>query len=286
LSLADLLGLDGRVVVVAGAGGDGIGTGVCRLLAQAGASVVGLDNRPAALDAFRAATAGTAGAHLAIEADVRDPSDTSAAVERAMQQGPLHGLVHVAGGMRPAQWAPLLETDPAVWDEVIELNLRSALITSQAVARRLPPAGGSMVMIASITGLSAMPFAAAYAAAKAGLMALTRTAALEWGPKSIRVNAVAAGTVSTAKTRARSPDGAADPAERTAVPLGRRGTPDDVAGAVVFLLSDLAGWITGQVLPVDGGSSIRPSFLGADDLPVFVHDAELRARLLAKRTFD
>jgi 3-oxoacyl-[acyl-carrier protein] reductase len=277
---ADLFGLTGRVVVVAGAGGDGIGTGVCRLLSGVGASVVALDNRPEALAAVDAATAGTPGPHRTIVTDVRDPEAMAAAIASAAEVGPLHGLVHVAGGMRPAQWAPLLSTDPQVWHDVVELNLTSALLTSQAVARRLGADGGSIVMIASITGLSAMPFAAAYGAAKAGLMSLTRTAAIEWGPAGVRVNAVAAGTVSTAKTRARSPDGQADPAERTAVPLGRRGTPEDVAGAVVFLLSDLAGWVTGQVLAVDGGSSIRPSFLGADNLPVFVHDPELRRRLL------
>jgi 3-oxoacyl-[acyl-carrier protein] reductase len=202
--------------------------------------------------------------------------------------------------MRPSQWAPIATMPPATFADVMELNLQSAFVTTQAVAARLVAqgSGGSIVHIASISGQSAMPFGAPYAAAKAGMLALVRTAALELGGAGVRVNAVAAGTVSTAKTRAHNAPAETSPAERhlaesqfperhsaegTAIPLGRRGQPGDIAGAVLYLLSDLAGFVTGHTLVVDGGSSARPSYLDADNLPVFVDDPQLRARLLGDR---
>jgi NAD(P)-dependent dehydrogenase (short-subunit alcohol dehydrogenase family) len=276
-----LLDMTGRTVVVAGAGGGGIGTSVSGMLARAGATVIGIDNRVEALADFSAATSGASGRdHQAVVADLRDPAAVENAVAAAGDG--LYGLVHVAGGMWPPQWAGLMDMDPEVFDTVVELNLRTMMLTSTAVARRLRALGrpGSVVALASVAGLSAMPFGAPYSASKAALMSLVRTAALEWGPLGIRVNAVAPGTVRTPKSLHGNPNPPPDsPAELAAVPLGRRGHADDIAGAVLFLLSDLAKWITGQVLAVDGGSSARPSFLDDDNIPVFVRDEALRARL-------
>jgi len=278
------LDLSGRVVVVAGAGGGGIGTAICRMLAEAGASIAALDVREDALAAVTDAVAGTRGTHRNLVVDVRNADEVERAVTAAGEQGPLHGLVHVAGGLFPDQWAPLVDLDLAVFDRVLELNLRAALATSQSVARRLiaQGGGGSIVTISSVAGLTAMPFGVGYSAAKAAMLALVRTAAIEWGPHAIRVNAVAPGTVRTPKSQRGAPAGADidTPEERAVLPLGHRGHPDDIAGAVLFLLSELAAWVTGQVLAVDGGSSIRPSFLGADNLPVFVRDEAMRSRLL------
>ena len=277
------LDLDGRVVVVAGAGGGGIGTAVCRVVAEAGGTVVALDLLPGAFEAVEEAVAGTPGAHRCVVTDVRDPAQLESALDATSQLGPLHGLVHVAGGTRPEQWASLLDMSLESFDEVFELNLRAALVTMKAVAGRVVKqgTGGSIVVVSSVAALAGMPFAAHYAAAKSAVVSLVRSAAVEWGPRAIRVNAVAAGTVRTPKNTVAGQQATPDSeVEQASLPLGRRGHPEDIAGAVLFLLSELSGWVTGQVLAVDGGSSVRPSFLGADNLPVFVRDEALRARLL------
>ena len=135
---------------------------------------------------------------------------------------------------------------------------------------------GSIVHIASIAALGALPYGAAYAVAKAGMLALMRTQAVEWGPRGVRVNAIAPGSVATPGADTYSPDASAD----HRVPLRRRAEPDDIASAALYLLSDLSSFVTGHTLTVDGGASVRPAYLDDTDLPVFVQDSGLRPRLV------
>jgi 3-oxoacyl-[acyl-carrier protein] reductase len=285
MSIDQRMDLQGKVVVVAGAGGGGIGTAIAAMLAEAGAAVAALDVRKEALDAVDAAMPGGA-SHLNIVTDVRDPQSVNQAIADAATLGPLHGLVHVAGGLFGPQWSPLLDLDPSTFDEVMDLNLRSVLLTTQATARKLVEqgTGGSIVTIASIAGLTAMPYGVPYAASKAGMVGFMRTAAVEWGQYGIRVNAVAPGTIATPKSRIGRPEGMPDetPEVTATLPLGRRGQPDDIAGAVLFLQSGLSSYVTGQVIAVDGGSSTKPSFLDGDNIPVAVQDPAMRQRLLGR----
>jgi NAD(P)-dependent dehydrogenase (short-subunit alcohol dehydrogenase family) len=278
------LGVQDRTVVVAGAGGDGIGTGVSVMLVRSGATVLGLDVDRDALAMTERAVADDAARFVPVLADATDPQAVDDAMAALDGLPPLLGLVHVVGGMPFADWTTITTMSPSRFAAVVELNLQSSFVTTQAVARRLADAagGGSIVVISSISGTQAMPFGAPYAAAKAGILALVRTAALELGPLGVRVNAVAPGTVRTAHSERGTPT-VDSLEEQLAIPLRRRGAPADIAGAVLYLLSDLAGFVTGHTLVVDGGSSARPSFLDADNVPVFVRDAELRAGLLQPR---
>lgn len=280
--------LDGRPVVVAGAGGGGIGTATCRALAAAGASVVALDLTDAGRSIAREALDETPGDHLVLAADVTDESSTRAAIETAQDRfGPIRGAVSVVGGMRGEHWASLDHADAvAILDGVVRFNLLPPLIVGRSVAASAQAGGvpASIVNLASVGGLSSMPFGGGYGAAKAALVNLTRTMAIEWGRRGIRVNAVAPGSIRVDRIGRPRFDGDDDgeavaASTRAVVPLERRGEASEVAGAVRFLLSDMASYVNGHTLVVDGGSSIMPPYNDGDDLPVFVTDPQLRERL-------
>ncbi len=276
-TLEERLGLAGRTCWVAGAGGGGIGTAVARALADAGAHVLALDRDEAALAPSLERAADLKGTIEPIVVDAMDRSAVEALVETKRREGALpHGLVNVIGGLGLDEFGSIVDTDDATFDAVLTRNTRAAWLVSQRVAEAVIAEGrrASFVHVASIVALEAMPFGATYAMAKAALLSLARTQALEWGGSDVRVNTVAAGTIRTPRAGATDPE-----LDRRVLPLGRRGTPDDIAGAALFLLSDLAAWITGQVIAVDGGASIKPAYLDDDGLPVFVTDEALRARL-------
>jgi 3-oxoacyl-[acyl-carrier protein] reductase len=239
--------LTGRVAVVTG-GGSGIGRGIARGLATFGASVVIWERDP---DTCAAGAAEVGG--LGIAVDVRDGDEVDAALGRTVAEVGVVGiLVNNAGGVFAA---PLLETTEKGWDALYRANLKHVMLCTQRVAREMVAAGtpGSIISVTSIEGVRAAPRYAAYAAAKAGVINFTRTAALELAPHGIRVNALAPDITLTEGLAAVAPAGSEERFGHV-VPLGRPGRVDEMAGAAVFLASDLSSYLTGETLHVDGGT--------------------------------
>jgi NAD(P)-dependent dehydrogenase (short-subunit alcohol dehydrogenase family) len=251
VSVSETLRLDGRTALVTGAS-RGIGRQAAVTLAAAGATVV-LAARSAEDLAEVADAARQAGAPDALVAvtDVLDEAAVEAAVAAAVEgTGRLDVVVNVAGGQ--GFTAYVADTRTEGWDKVLGLNLRSVFVGCKAAVAHLPP-GGSIVNVASIAGLSASPGLAAYGAAKAGVIALTRTLAVEAAPHGIRVNCLAPGWVRTELTRRLWSDPETSRALVSQVPLGRWADVEELAGPLLLLASDAGSYITGTTLVVDGG---------------------------------
>jgi 3-oxoacyl-[acyl-carrier protein] reductase len=237
--------LDGRVALVTG-GSRGIGAAISRELARAGAQVaVNFRTGKEAAEAVASEVGG-----VAVSADVADPEQAQALVERVESElGDVDILVNNAGVTRDTLIARMSDED---WEIVIDTNLRGAFNTSRAVTRKmLRRRSGVIVNLTSVVGLHGNPGQANYAASKAGLIGLTKALARELGSRGVRVNAVAPGYIDTALTDVLSEELRGAILANT--PLGRLGGPEDVAGAVRFLCSDEAAFVTGEVLLVDGG---------------------------------
>jgi NAD(P)-dependent dehydrogenase (short-subunit alcohol dehydrogenase family) len=276
----NLLNLNGRIVVVSGAAGGGIGTTVAGMVARAGAAVIAVSRSQANLDRHIAPLVSQGLSITPVAADAQTEEGVAAVMERVHgTRGDLYGLVNVAGGAAPSTWCRSTRLSRADWHALFSQNLDSMFFMSGAVADELRTQGraGSLVSISSISGVNSAPFHVGYGAAKAAMLSVVRTMALELALDGIRVNAVAPGPT---ETPASGTYVAADPErDRRAIPMGRRGRPGEIAGAVLFLLSDLSSYITGQCLIVDGGINLKWSHLAEDNTPAFLKDESFRTAM-------
>ncbi|WP_024443915.1 SDR family NAD(P)-dependent oxidoreductase [Mycobacterium sp. UM_WGJ] len=276
----NLLDLRGRIVVVSGAGGGGIGTTITAMAAQAGATVIAVSRSQENLREHITPLAERGLAVIPVAADASTDEGVATVLEVAQRaDGQLYGLVNVAGGAEPATWMPSTRVARADWRKIFTHNLETAFFMSRAVAAALVAQHrpGSIVSISSISGMNTAPFHIAYGTAKAAIVAMTRTMAVELAAAGIRVNAVAPGVTNTAASATYTDD---DPdRDLQAIAMGRRGRPEEQAGPILFLLSDLAGYITGQTLLVDGGLNLKWSHLDSDNTSLFLKDDTFRAAI-------
>jgi len=239
-----MISFRGNKAVVAGGAG-AIGLAVAQTLRQAGAEVVVFDLDPAPVPAGEGLQS--------LRVDVRDPGD----IERAMAEACSEGadILVNAVGINPAVRIEDLEIEQ--WDDLQAVNLRSCfLLTRAAIPGMRRRGGGSVVLVSSCTAALGYPGLTAYGASKGGIEAFVRSAACELAADGIRVNAVAPGTVRTPMTRGLWGDPKKKLAHEMTIPLRRLAEPADVANAVAFLASGLAEFVTGVVLPVDGGLTV------------------------------
>ncbi len=246
--------LSGKVVVITG-GGRGIGRGITRAMAKAGANVVVAAREVQPLLDAVAEARGLGVEALHVPTDITRPSEIGALVARTLEVfGGIDCWVNNAGSATTDDIGPLIDLTEKQWDVVVDLNLKWTFFAAQAAARAMTR-GGSIINISSRSGSQPNPMTGHYGAAKAGVENLTATMAVEWGHMGIRVNAVAPGVVVTENSVVLD-----RPSRRRrqleTIPLRRLGTVDDIGALCVYLASDEASWVTGEVIQVHGGSRI------------------------------
>jgi len=251
-----LFDLDGKTAFVTGAS-RGIGRAIAVALAQAGADVA-LVARTAEGLADVADDVSAAGRKaVVIPADVTDQSGVSDAVETAIDQlGHVDIVVNNAGGSN--FMVSFRDLRLSGWDKLIKLNLSSAVYVCHAFAAHLlDRKSGSVINVASVAGVAASPLISPYGAAKAGLVSLTKSLAVEWAAEGVRVNALCPGWTATDLNRNLWGDPVAGPATIANVPMRRWATAEEMAGPAVFLASDASSYMTGQTIVVDGGQTVN-----------------------------
>jgi len=247
---ASLFGLAGKKAMVIG-GGQGMGESTSRFLARAGCDVAVIDLERDRAERVAGVVNGLGRRGLPVVGDVLDDAQIPRIVAAAGHQlGGIDVMVSIVGA---AAWGSLLDTTAEVWDQQMQLNLRYFFLCAREVAAAMIGAGnpGAILGIASVDGQRASPMRGAYGAAKAGLISLVQTMAVEWAPHNIRVNAIAPGHIVT--PRLYDTPQRVEAYANSLIPLRHRGGTDDIGKAALFLVSDLASYITGTTLDVDGG---------------------------------
>ncbi len=249
LSIFDL---SGRRALVTGAG-RGIGRAIAVGLARAGADVAVAGRTVPALEETAAEIAGHGRRAAAITLDVSRVEECAAAIGKAHDAfGGLDILVNNAG---TEEVRPSLDVDEALWDRILDTNLKGAFFVSQAAARIMHASGesGSIVNICSLASSVGIPTAVPYSSSKSGLLGMTRALSAEWAPLGIRVNGIAPGYFKTDLTEGFFADALWREAMLAKIPLARFGALDDLVGAAIFLASPASSYVTGHCLTVDGG---------------------------------
>ncbi|MBC7109103.1 MAG: glucose 1-dehydrogenase [Methanomassiliicoccales archaeon] len=243
--------LAGKVALVTG-GGRGLGRAIALALAEAGAKVAVVSRSGEGLAEVVDAIERLGCQGLALTGDVAIPSECKRIMQHAVDHfGRLDVLVNAAGVNRRVASVEVSESD---WDWIVNTNLKGTFFMCQAAGKiMIAQKKGSIINIASLLSAVGIPTLAPYAASKSGVLGITRVLAAEWGPYGVRVNAIAPGYFRTRMTEKLFADPAWTERLISQVPLGRAGTPDDLAGIAVFLASEASAYLTGQVIYVDGG---------------------------------
>jgi NAD(P)-dependent dehydrogenase (short-subunit alcohol dehydrogenase family) len=248
--MRELFGLEGKRLLVIG-GGQGMGEATVRLIASLGGNVAIVDVEMERAQRVATEVRSSGVTAFPISFDVTDEAALVSGIAQVEREfGPLDGMATIVG---MAGWASVVDMTSEIWDRDHQRNLRYFFIAAREVARSLlkREAKGSIVAVASVDGIRSAPNHASYGAAKAGLINLAKTMAVEWGDNGIRVNVVAPGGIVTPRVPVTDP--AAERESMSLLPMRRRGTTQDIAKAIVYFLSDMSPYVTGQTLAVDGG---------------------------------